>query len=1060
MSKLEVPGTSPASSLGGGTGSVSGNDSDDEKTAMGYQQTLMYGRYSKSLGEYAKEEAKRQKMVERRRRRQSRRRQAELTGEKSRGRFYRNAAKIITYVWKHTFAKIGEDWVFLAVLGIVMAFISFVMDLGIDQCGSSKSKLYNTVKEQNYHMVLQFMSWVILPVSLVLFSAGFVHVVAPQAIGSGIPEMKTILRGVVLKEYLTGKTLIAKMVGLTATLGSGMPLGKEGPFVHIASIVATLLTSMVTTFQGIYSNESRHSEMLAAACAVGVACCFASPIGGVLFSIEVTSVFFAVRNYWRGFFAAVCGATMFRLLFVITSNTEETITAVFRTDFKVEYPYDPRELIAFAGIGVVSGLGGALYVYTHRRYVLWMRANKRLTTFLQKNRFIYPFTIALLISGLSFPPFLGQYIASTLNTHDQVHDLFSNHSWTDESTISTGHQASMLDHWTTPATTVFTNLTIYILMTFFLSILAATLPVPTGVLIPAFKIGAAFGRMVGEGMNVWFPGGFQYADNTFKHHVVAGGYATVGAASFTGAVTHTISISVIVFEMTGQITHLIPVLISVLISNAVAALLQPSCYDSIILIKKLPYLPDILPSSSNAYNVFVEDFMLRDIKYIWYGMTYKELRDVLKAGKKLRSFPLVDNPDSMILLGSIQRMELIQAIERLIGKPRRLRVAMKRYEDHLRRMAEEERKRVIADKEQKRLQEEKWKEEEEKKKQDTNKTRRPSRFEVTALEDASSEKQEDKEATSSSPDAAQRRPSFLDSLGLDPNSPAMKALMQLSAKPKKSILKKSNSYTIHSFGVPGVSTSAPSRNTTSPSFVDDSSWRKRFPSAGQHAYRTVTGAENTKWKNALDNFHSMFRKPSQMSVYDKSHDLLSIVAAPGAGQDVSDYSGAYPRIDMSLDEQQVWEEQEMANSVEFDETHIDPAPFQLVEKTSLLKVHSLFSMVGVNHAYVTAIGRLIGVVGLKELRSGIENANAGNVPSLSSLAAAAPSEPTTPSPDEEDPESKDSSPTEVIAHDPQGDGDVAVNRLPNRNEVDSDSEHSDSELLEEKGEKSKRKMSV
>jgi H+/Cl- antiporter ClcA len=45
--------------------------------------------------------------------------------------------------------------------------------------------------------------------------------------GSGIPEMKTILRGVALKEYLTFRTLIAKIVGLTATLGSGMPLGKE-----------------------------------------------------------------------------------------------------------------------------------------------------------------------------------------------------------------------------------------------------------------------------------------------------------------------------------------------------------------------------------------------------------------------------------------------------------------------------------------------------------------------------------------------------------------------------------------------------------------------------------------------------------------------------------------------------------------------------------------------------------------------------------------------------------------------------------------------------------------
>lgn len=37
---------------------------------------------------------------------------------------------------------------------------------------------------------------------------------------------------------------------------------------------------------------------------------------GVLFSIEVTSVFFAVRNYWRGFFAACCGAMVWRLLAV------------------------------------------------------------------------------------------------------------------------------------------------------------------------------------------------------------------------------------------------------------------------------------------------------------------------------------------------------------------------------------------------------------------------------------------------------------------------------------------------------------------------------------------------------------------------------------------------------------------------------------------------------------------------------------------------------------------------------------------------------------------------
>lgn len=83
---------------------------------------------------------------------------------------------------------------------------------------------------------------------------------------------------------------------------------------------------------------------------------------------------------------------------------------------------------------------------------------------------------------------------------------------------------------------------------------------------------------------------------------------------------------------------------------------------------------------------------------------------------------------------------------------------------------------------------------------------------------------------------------------------------------------------------------------------------------------------------------------------------------------------------MSPEDQRAWEDEEMKLPVDFSLCHIDPAPFQLVERTSLLKVHSLFSMVGVNLAYVTAIGKLVGVVGLKELRKAIEDANSGNLP--------------------------------------------------------------------------------
>lgn len=72
----------------------------------------------------------------------------------------------------------------------------------------------------------------------------------------------------------------------------------------------------------------------------------------------------------------------------------------------------------------------------------------------------------------------------------------------------------------------------------------------------------------------------------------------MGAAAFSAGVTHSISICVVVSEMTGQIRHIIPVMIAVLVSNAISTLLQPSLYDSIIMIKKLPYLPDIISSSS------------------------------------------------------------------------------------------------------------------------------------------------------------------------------------------------------------------------------------------------------------------------------------------------------------------------------------------------------------------------------------------------------------------------------------------------------------------------------
>lgn len=67
----------------------------------------------------------------------------------------------------------------------------------------------------------------------------------------------------------------------------------------------------------------------------------------------------------------------------------------------------------------------------------------------------------------------------------------------------------------------------------------------------------------------------------------------LGAAAMTGAVTHTVSTAVICFELTGQISHILPMMVAVILANMVAQGLQPSLYDSIIQVKKLPYLPEL-----------------------------------------------------------------------------------------------------------------------------------------------------------------------------------------------------------------------------------------------------------------------------------------------------------------------------------------------------------------------------------------------------------------------------------------------------------------------------------
>jgi len=64
--------------------------------------------------------------------------------------------------------------------------------------------------------------------------------------------------------------------------------------------------------------------------------------------------------------------------------------------------------------------------------------------------------------------------------------------------------------------------------------------------------GAGLGRIFGETMALWFPLGFG------GNLIIPGGYAIIGSAAYAGAVTQTFSTVVIIFELTGQIGHILP----------------------------------------------------------------------------------------------------------------------------------------------------------------------------------------------------------------------------------------------------------------------------------------------------------------------------------------------------------------------------------------------------------------------------------------------------------------------------------------------------------------------
>ena len=126
-------------------------------------------------------------------------------------------------------------------------------------------------------------------------------------------------------------------------------------------------------------------------------------------------------------------------------------------------------------------------------------------------------------------------------------------------------------------------LLVYFLCTFFVACITYGIAVPSGLFVPCILMGSAFGRLWGEYMRDWF-------GPSIRPDV----YALIGAAAMLSSVTRiTITITVILFETTGQLFMIMPIMGTVLLSKWIADHFNISLYDMHVELKCVPFVePD------------------------------------------------------------------------------------------------------------------------------------------------------------------------------------------------------------------------------------------------------------------------------------------------------------------------------------------------------------------------------------------------------------------------------------------------------------------------------------
>jgi CIC family chloride channel protein len=333
----------------------------------------------------------------------------------------------------------------------------------------------------------------------------------PNARGSGVPQTKAALFA--RDGRITLRTVLGKFFCTSATLASGIPLGREGPSVQVGAGIGSVLGRAL----GLSTEQVK--KLIPVGAAAAIAAAFNTPLAAVLFSLE---------EIMGDLHAPVMGAV------VLASATAWMVLRVFLGDhplFKVpQYQLvHPLEFGVYALLGVAGGGVSALFT----KLLLWMRA--RFLRLPAKTIWFQPLAGGLLVgvTGWFVPQVLGVgygYVGDALN----------------------GSMAFKM-----------------MLLLVVLKLLTVTTSYASGnaggIFGPALFVGAMLGGSVGTVAHHWLP---EYTANP-------GAYALVGmGALFAGIIRAPMTSVLMIFELTQDYAVIVPLMIANLVSLFVATRLQ------------------------------------------------------------------------------------------------------------------------------------------------------------------------------------------------------------------------------------------------------------------------------------------------------------------------------------------------------------------------------------------------------------------------------------------------------------------------------------------------------